>query len=160
MLQRTTTFGSILAPAMCGICRSTAETVSCVLSLNGWTLSQTFFRRTGYPFSITDSVTASNLYANNAIGSILAYPSSVGPLPTDCGGPQVKAGLITPCFTPDLFLPGGAAPGFGGTGRLQRVESPELRESGLRPRQPQPIRNSYADCFTAYDSLRRICGSR
>jgi hypothetical protein len=86
--------------------------------IGGWMISQTLYSRTGYPFSVTDSVAVANLVgSNNAAGTILAYPSGSGPLPTHCDRPRVIAGIIASCFTSGLFLAAGSEPGFGGTGR-------------------------------------------
>jgi hypothetical protein len=89
-------------------------------AIGGWTLSETFFRRTGLPFSTIDGVQSSNLVGNNLGGStILAYPSGAGQLPTTCGAPAVSGGAIVPCLPSSLFLPAGSVPGFGGTVRNQ-----------------------------------------
>ena len=91
-------------------------------AFGGWTIAETFFRRTGLPFSAIDGVTSSNLLNNNFSGStvnVLAYPSGAGTLPQTCGAPAVVSGAITPCLPLSLFLPAGSAPGFGGTLRNQ-----------------------------------------
>jgi len=91
-------------------------------AISGWTLSQTFFRRTGLPFSAVDGVTQSNLVANNfnpSQANVLAYPSGAGTLPQTCGAPAVASGAIVPCLPLSLFLPAGTEPGFGGTLRNQ-----------------------------------------
>ena len=91
-------------------------------AISGWTLSQTFFRRTGLPFSAIDGVSQSNLVAQNfnpAYTNVLAYPSGAGTLPQTCGAPAVASGAIVPCLPASLFLPAGSAPGFGGTLRNQ-----------------------------------------
>jgi hypothetical protein len=66
--------------------------------LGGWTLSGTIFRRTGFPFSVTDSVT--NLIGDG--GPALAYSTTPGrPV---CGSPAVYTNG-TPCLTMSEFSP-------------------------------------------------------
>ena len=85
--------------------------------LGGWTLSQTFYHRSGYPFTIEDGVLASFLAANNIFTPGMAYPSGVAAIPRNCGRPKIMNGVIAPCFTSAMFLPAGTEPGFGGVSR-------------------------------------------
>jgi len=68
--------------------------------IGGWTVSGTFFFRTGLPFSAIDGATAAGLVGNNFSSStpLLAYPSGNGVLPQNCGAPTVSAGQIVPCI--------------------------------------------------------------
>jgi len=84
----------------------------------GWTLSETFFFRTGLPFTVDDGITSSGLTGNNLGNAvILGYPSGNGVLPTNCGAPAQSAGAIVPCLPASLFLPAGTEPGFSGIPR-------------------------------------------
>jgi len=87
--------------------------------IGGWTLSETFFFRTGLPFTIVDGITSSNLVSQNLGGStILGYPSgSLNSIPTTCGAPAVSGGAIVPCLPSSLFLAAGSEPGFNGISR-------------------------------------------
>jgi hypothetical protein len=64
----------------------------------GWTLSGTIFRRTGFPFSVTDSAT--NLIGNG--GTALAYSTTSGR--PACGAAAVYTNS-TPCLTLSEFGP-------------------------------------------------------
>jgi len=86
--------------------------------IGGWTMSETFFFRTGLPFTTFDGVTSGMLTGNNLGGAtILSYPSGNGALPANCGAPAVSAGAIVPCLPASLFLPAGTEPGFNGIPR-------------------------------------------
>ena len=61
-------------------------------ALEGWTLSQTLYHRTGLPFTVEDSVLGAALAAKNVATVGNAYPSGVGDLSYSCGGAQVVDG--------------------------------------------------------------------
>ena len=78
--------------------------------LGGWTLSGTFFARSGYPFTVTDS----GLGFSNGTGFAAGY----SPLPTFLGGGSVDCpghSQTTPCLTSAEFNATTAT--FGGTRR-------------------------------------------
>jgi Carboxypeptidase regulatory-like domain len=76
---------------------------------SGWSISGTFFYRTGLPFTVTDSATTSTLAANNYQGTVFA--NYLGGAQPKCGGPT-SACLIATDF-------GSAATGFGNQQRNQ-----------------------------------------
>jgi hypothetical protein len=76
----------------------------------GWTVSGTFFYRTGLPFSVVDGNTIGALQAggtNLQNVTVLAQPISAVPL--SCGGSSVN----TPCFSASQFASGAAVTTFG-----------------------------------------------
>jgi hypothetical protein len=82
----------------------------------GWTVSGTIFHRTGFPFSVTDSV--SNLVGDG--GAVFAYSDTAGR--PSCGASAVYTNN-TPCFTSAEFSPvvnsTGYMLGFGNQNRNQ-----------------------------------------
>ena len=85
--------------------------------LKGWTLSGTFFVRSGLPFTAIDSTAGSTLATNNyGPGAIFATPVNpanyVG-LERTCNNPDV------PCLTGSQFVPSGTLFGFGAQRRNQ-----------------------------------------
>jgi len=76
----------------------------------GWTVSGTFFHRTGLPFSVVDGITGSAL-ANGGLNlqnvTVLGQPTSRVSL--NCGAAAVN----TACFTAGQFASGAAVTGFG-----------------------------------------------
>ena len=85
--------------------------------LKGWTLSGTFFVRTGLPFTVVDNAAGGALSTNNyGPGSLFATP--VNPAnyvagERSCGNPDV------PCLTASQFLAPGTLSGFGAQRRNQ-----------------------------------------
>jgi hypothetical protein len=78
--------------------------------VGGWTVSGTFFYRTGFPFSVVDGTTAGNLQAagtNLQNATVLGEPISAVPL--SCGGSAVN----TACLSASQFASGSAVTGFG-----------------------------------------------
>src|SRR4030095_10841083 len=63
----------------------------------GWTVSGTFFFRTGLPFSVTDGAATGNI-ANGGLNlfnaTVLGQPITTVPL--DCGGSAAKSAFLTP----------------------------------------------------------------
>jgi hypothetical protein len=74
-------------------------------AIGGWTVSGTFFRRSGFPFSVVDgaftsTLSANNLFLNgNPVATVLAQP--VGTVQTNCSSSAVNAGSA--CFTTGQF---------------------------------------------------------
>jgi hypothetical protein len=82
----------------------------------GWTVSGTIFHRTGFPFSVTDSV-------NNLVGGGTAFAYSTTPGRPNCGASAVYTNN-TPCLTLSEFSPvvdatSGLMLGFGNQSRNQ-----------------------------------------
>jgi hypothetical protein len=76
----------------------------------GWTVSGTFFYRSGLPFSVVDGTTIGDLQAggtNLQNATVLGEPLSTVPL--SCGGSSVN----TACFSTSQFASGTAVSGFG-----------------------------------------------
>jgi hypothetical protein len=76
----------------------------------GWTVSGTFFYRTGLPFSVVDGTTIGNLQAggtNLQSGVVLGEP--ISGVPMTCGGASVN----TACFATGDFASGSGVTGFG-----------------------------------------------
>jgi hypothetical protein len=72
--------------------------------IGGWTLSGTFFARTGYPFTVTDGVPA--LFLGNALGLTLGLPAQWnGTGPTSCGHPKVSGTDVVPCLDANAQFP-------------------------------------------------------
>jgi outer membrane receptor protein involved in Fe transport len=75
--------------------------------VSGWQISGTFFRRTGFPFSLVDGLTESSLLNNNMVvnGSpvvtVLAQPLSGVSIPMTCGASAANS--ATPCFSSSDF---------------------------------------------------------
>jgi hypothetical protein len=69
--------------------------------LRGWQLSGTIFARTGFPYTVLDTLASSNLGQNNYFGFIYAVPS--GPLIlTACGKGAAAPAAPHPCQPPQL----------------------------------------------------------
>jgi hypothetical protein len=76
----------------------------------GWTVSGTFFYRTGLPFSVLDGTTIGNLQAGGTnLQSVTVLGEPISAVPTSCGGSSVN----TACFTTAQFASGSAVNGFG-----------------------------------------------
>jgi hypothetical protein len=107
-------------------------------ALLDWTVSGTFFARTGLPFTVIDSGSTGVLNAYNygpALGQDLFANSSVGPL--TCS----SSAATTPCLTPSEFSsaigPGGVA-SFGNERRNQ-VYGPRYFDTDLTLMKTIPI---------------------
>jgi len=76
----------------------------------GWTISGTFFYRTGFPFSVVDGTTQGNLQAGGTnLQSVTILGEPISTVPLDCGGASVN----TPCFTASQFASGSGVNGLG-----------------------------------------------
>jgi Carboxypeptidase regulatory-like domain len=66
--------------------------------IGGWTVSGTFFARSGYPFTAYDGLPA--LVLGNSLGVLLGLPAQWnGTGPTSCGHPAVdSSGALVPCL--------------------------------------------------------------
>src|SRR5262249_20070742 len=74
----------------------------------GWTVSGTFFFRTGLPFSVVDGTTIGNLQdAGINLQNALVLGEPIGPVSTSCNGASVN----TACFATSSFASGST--GFG-----------------------------------------------
>lgn len=85
--------------------------------LKGWTVSGTFFVRSGLPFTAVDTAAGGTLAGNN-YGPATLFATPVNPAnyvgaERSCGNPDV------PCLTPGQFLPAGTLLGFGAQRRNQ-----------------------------------------
>ncbi len=79
-------------------------------AVGGWTVSGTFFYRSGLPFSVLDGATIGSLQAggtNLQNATVLGEPTSLVPL--SCGGASVN----TACFSTSQFASGTDVSGFG-----------------------------------------------
>jgi hypothetical protein len=76
--------------------------------IGGWTVSGTFFYRTGLPFSVIDGSAPAAL-RNGVNGVMLVDPITF--VPRDCTSPSKQ------CFMPDQFTPLGGETGFAHTPR-------------------------------------------
>jgi hypothetical protein len=87
---------------------------------SGWTLSGTFFVRSGTPFSVIDSAITGALGANNYTGPVLA--SVMGPT-NGTVGCNISAANVgnspTPCLNVNGFSPAGSLTAFGNQARNQ-----------------------------------------
>jgi hypothetical protein len=76
----------------------------------GWTVSGTFFYRTGLPFSVVDGATIGNLQAAGSnLQNVTVLGEPIATVPLSCGGASVN----TACFTAANFASGSAVNGFG-----------------------------------------------
>jgi outer membrane receptor protein involved in Fe transport len=80
--------------------------------LSGWTLSGKFFIRSGYPFSITDSLLAGALGGGSIGGTMLAQFKG-GTLAGSCG----PAAVNTPCLNQSQFAAAGTETAFSSLSR-------------------------------------------
>jgi len=76
----------------------------------GWTVSGTFFYRTGLPFSVLDDTTMGILQgAGTNLQNVTVLGQPVSTVPLTCGGASVNA----PCFSEAQFASGSAVTTFG-----------------------------------------------
>jgi hypothetical protein len=76
----------------------------------GWTVSGTFFYRTGLPFSVLDGTTIGDLQAGGTnLQNVTVLGQPIGAVPLSCGGASVN----TPCFSASQFASGSAVTTFG-----------------------------------------------
>ena len=76
----------------------------------GWTVSGTFFYRTGLPFSVLDDTTTGALKAGGTnLQNVTVLGQPIGAVPLTCGGASVN----TPCFSESQFASGAAVTTFG-----------------------------------------------
>jgi len=94
-------------------------------ALLDWTISGTFFARSGLPFTVVDGASTGALGTYNYgpfLGLDLFANSSVGPLSCDSSAVFKSSGTTRPCLTPSHFaspvVPGGIAT-FGRERRKQ-----------------------------------------
>jgi hypothetical protein len=77
--------------------------------LRGWQVSGTIFARTGFPYTVLDTLASSNLAPNNYFGLIYAVPT--GPLRlTACGQGAAAPAAPHPCQPPQLLTDGAPNP--------------------------------------------------
>jgi len=78
--------------------------------VGGWTVSGTFFYRTGFPFSVVDGTTAGNLQAAGTnLQNVTVLGEPISAVPLSCGGSAVN----TACLSASQFASGSAVTGFG-----------------------------------------------
>jgi hypothetical protein len=71
--------------------------------IGGWTVSGTFFARSGYPFTVTDGLPG--LFLGNSLG-VTGLPAQWnGTGPTSCGAPKVSGGNLVPCMDANAQFP-------------------------------------------------------
>src|SRR6267154_2918793 len=76
----------------------------------GWTVSGTFFHRSGLPFSVVDGTTIGNLQgAGTNLQNVTVLGEPITAVPLSCGGSSVN----TPCLSASQFASGSAVTGFG-----------------------------------------------
>jgi hypothetical protein len=76
----------------------------------GWTVSGTFFYRTGFPFSVVDGTTIGNLQgAGTNLQNVTVLGEPITAVSLSCGGSSVN----TPCLSDSQFASGSAVTGFG-----------------------------------------------
>src|ERR1700756_204040 len=76
----------------------------------GWTVSGTFFYRTGLPFSVVDGTTMGALQAGGTnLQNVTVLGQPISTVPLTCGGASVN----TPCFSESQFASGSAVTTFG-----------------------------------------------
>ena len=76
----------------------------------GWTVSGTFFHRTGLPFSVVDGLTGANLVDGGTnLQNVTVLGQPMGAVPLSCGGASVN----TACFSASQFASGPAVTSFG-----------------------------------------------
>jgi hypothetical protein len=76
----------------------------------GWTVSGTFFHRSGLPFSVVDGTTIGNLQgAGTNLQNVTVLGEPITAVPLTCGGSAAN----TPCLTASQFASGSAVTGFG-----------------------------------------------
>jgi hypothetical protein len=78
--------------------------------VKGWQVSGTIFARTGFPYTVFDSLMSGNLAKNNYFGLLYAVP--VGPLGsgTSCGEGAATSLARTPCQPPQVLATGNPNP--------------------------------------------------
>jgi outer membrane receptor protein involved in Fe transport len=98
--------------------------------VDGWQVSGTIFYRTGFPFSIIDAQTSSELSGNNYFGTLL--PDLTNPSAnTHCGNTRASVpstannGNFVPCFSTADFVAVGAETGFGAQGLRNKFRGPD-----------------------------------
>jgi hypothetical protein len=79
---------------------------------SGWTLSQTYFYHTGYPYSVWDAAgyATSGLHNTSSVTDLLATFNG-GPMASGCSTPD------TACLSPSQFAPSRGESSFGNTPR-------------------------------------------
>jgi hypothetical protein len=79
------------------------------LLTTGWEVAGTVFARSGFPYSVFDSVKMGQLFQQNLFGPVYAVP--IGPLGPDpsCGKGAGFTNPVHPCQMPQV-LPGGVTP--------------------------------------------------
>jgi hypothetical protein len=76
----------------------------------GWTVSGTFFYRTGLPFSVVDGTTMGILQnAGTNLQNVTVLGQPISAVPLSCGGASVN----TPCFSESQFASGSGVTTFG-----------------------------------------------
>jgi hypothetical protein len=77
---------------------------------SGWTVSGTFFYRTGFPFSVVDGSTIGNLQAAGTnLQNVTVLGEPISAVPLTCGGGSVN----NACFSEASFASGSGVTGFG-----------------------------------------------
>jgi hypothetical protein len=73
--------------------------------IGGWTVSGTFFTRTGYPFTVTDGLPG--LVLGNGLAGVTGLPAQwSGTGPTSCGKPKVDStNTLVPCLDATTQFP-------------------------------------------------------
>jgi hypothetical protein len=78
--------------------------------VGGWTVSGTFFYRTGLPFSVVDGITTGNLQsAGTNLQNVTVLGEPITNVPRDCGSSAVN----NACLTTAQFASGAGVSGFG-----------------------------------------------
>jgi hypothetical protein len=105
-------------------------------ALLNWTISGTFFARSGLPFTVVDGASTGALGTYNYgpfLGLDLFANSSVGPLSCDSSAVFKSSGKTRPCLTPSQFaspvVPGGIA--TFGRERRNQVYGPMFFDTDL-----------------------------
>jgi hypothetical protein len=71
-------------------------------AIGGWTVSGTFFWRSGFPFSVVDGNFLNSVAANNLfLATVLGQPAPGASITRSCGSGAVNS--ATPCFTATQF---------------------------------------------------------
>jgi hypothetical protein len=71
-------------------------------AIGGWTVSGTFFRRSGFPFSVVDGNFFNSVAANNLfLATVLGQPAPGASITRSCSSGAVNS--ATPCFTATQF---------------------------------------------------------
>ena len=78
--------------------------------VGGWTVSGTFFYRSGLPFSVVDGQTIAKLVdGGKNLQNVTVLGQPIGAVPLSCGGASVN----TACLSASQFASGSAVNGFG-----------------------------------------------